>query len=269
MTARFTKRLNLKFSLVAALIATFALQAFAEEKASEGINNDYDKTCAKKIAEAAPGARRSQKNMCARGVAYILNNAQIWNRSQAGQNAAQDMGGEYAEAGFRNLIREYPTPEAAPEGAILVYRGIYAGKYPCSRRPKRGSAGDVCGHTEVKGPNGNGYYYGNGRIPHSRSYYVGEERRVLIGVWLPGDKANCDGDVLAKAPKGTPRNPVSEKSSSNSEGGGSRQTASTTGYKPAKRQKTRVQKRSITRRSGGGRGYDTTNDIIMRSFGVQ
>lgn len=193
---------------------SFAFHANASGEVSSSLVAQYDRACALKIADAAPEARRSGVNRCGRGVTYILNNAQIWKRKAAGINAAQDMGRAYAASGFKNMIKDYPTPEAAPAGAILVYRGIYAGKMPCTRRPHKGSAGDACGHTEVKGSD-NGYYFGNGRKEFSRTQYAGSLRRQLIGVWLPTSAVNCDRAILRVAKHSTKtKNALARKTAS-------------------------------------------------------
>lgn len=127
---------------------------------------------------------------CARGVRTFLNHAGIYGDYSDGLGDAIDyhVYGKLKALGFKNFIDQYPTPYAAPAGAILVFAGPYLtdylrnGKSHISRRGGR-LLGDWLGHITVKGDNG--LYYTDGR---TREPAIGwprnRKRRRLVGVYL-------------------------------------------------------------------------------------
>lgn len=100
--------------------------------------------------------------------------------------------------GYKNYIKEYPTADQAPTGAILVYRGPLTDEYwKTGAVPPKGKRhghpyGDWVGHITVKGDfkHGDRWYYTDGRTQRPAI-----ARRTLVGVFMMVHCENCSAEL--------------------------------------------------------------------------
>ncbi|NJL26245.1 MAG: hypothetical protein HC902_14565 [Calothrix sp. SM1_5_4] len=142
------------------------------------------------------GNRGYSGGICAYGVRTTLNLAGVTGGSLGDaidfHRRPNGQAGRLTGLGFRNMISMYPTPQSAPPGAILVFRGpltdlyLKNGSYPsrATRRRLGVSAGSYVGHVTVKGDDG--YYYTDGRTRAPAT-----AGRTLVGVYVTETCAGC------------------------------------------------------------------------------
>lgn len=186
------------------LALVFSVGAKADLDFSDLVAKGGDETCAKQLIKASKAtlAKGQTYGYCARGIRKTLNAAGTWNKG--GGPDAHDYGYLLKKDGnFINVSDRYPTPESAPPGAIIVYRGVHSKKrgMPCASSTKRrhgGSMGDYCGHIEIKLENDKRSglktipaRYASDHVTHGPTAGYRSGRRIVTGIYIPTAKS-CD-----------------------------------------------------------------------------
>lgn len=162
---------------------------------------------AKKVAKRIYGNRGYSGGKCGQGVGYMLHQAGLSPDFAIGDAISWHNAGYLKKLGFENIMTPNMTPETAPPGAVLIFRGPktdmnhYNGGLP-PKRPKklrRGlSAGNWVGHVTIAGEkpqkkNENKWYYTDGRTEEPAV-----RNRTLVAVYIPVTcGANCSGEARA------------------------------------------------------------------------
>lgn len=147
-------------------------------------------SAAKKVVRNKYGNRPNSGGVCAKGVRQILDEAGMNNGAGLGHAIDFHARGRLAAKGFVNRIRQYPRPDLAPPGAILVFAGPYTSSYLSTGRMSR-PYGNYVGHVTVKGDNGK--YYTDGRTD-----YAAGRNRALVGVYVLEDPSKLPAKIRRK-----------------------------------------------------------------------
>ncbi len=135
---------------------------------------------------------------CAMGVRSSLNAAGAFTGGGLGNAIDFNARERLAQIGFKNFIREYPDPETAPPGAVLVFAGPNTGTYlRTGYEGVSGRKGDWLGHVTIKGDDG--LYYTDGRTEEPAIGWPGNKtRRRLVGVYLMQKCVYCSNNLRRK-----------------------------------------------------------------------
>ena len=153
---------------------------------------------AKSVARTKYGNRPYSVGKCARGVGNMLRAAGLSKTNSIGDAISFHNAGHLRRLGFKNIMHPGMTPEKAPPGAVLVFRGPmtvmshYNGGLP-RRRFRRGrGAGTWVGHITIKGEVADRYY------TDGRTEDPAVANRFLVAVYVPETcGANCSGKARA------------------------------------------------------------------------
>jgi hypothetical protein len=137
------------------------------------------------------GNRSASRGQCALGVRTSLNVAGAWTGGGLGNAIDYNARERLRQIGFENFIEDYPNPEMAPPGAVLVFAGPKTQEYlKTGYIGPAGSHGTWVGHVTIKGDDGK--YYTDGRTDEPAiGWPKDKNRRKLIGVFLMQDCVSC------------------------------------------------------------------------------
>jgi hypothetical protein len=140
---------------------------------------------ARHIVRNRYGNQSASAGRCAVGVRTSIAAAGIYGGGSQGPGAINYQGGVMKAFGFENFIKEYPTPQSAPPGAVLIFAGPQSDRY--LTRGYNDGTGNTLGHITIKGDSkhGDDWYYTDGRTKQPAvGWPKSTTRRRLVGVWL-------------------------------------------------------------------------------------
>jgi hypothetical protein len=139
------------------------------------------------------GNRPRSRGKCAVGVRTSLGVSGAYDGHSLGNGAIDyAIHGSLESMGFKNYVSEFPNPEVAPPGAVLVFSGQHESSYRRTGHIGK-PAGDWVGHITIKGDSkhGDDWYYTDGRTKDPTISWRSDkhleprkQRRRLVAVYL-------------------------------------------------------------------------------------